>query len=210
MHLERGCILHAQEIAEVYIAAFPESVRFFFKRKKHSRLLTLLTNSFRFILLWGGQALLVRNSQNEVIGYCIYSKKPNPLMNNLWWTTFGTTLRMGASLVVNISPLELMKLAANQLIMITQVKRDWYPPPETGRIVSIAVSPAAQGTGIGTKILAAALDNLDSCSVYLNVRTQNEAGRRMYEGANFQYYGRTRDLLGEWLMMVRPGRDLPS
>lgn len=203
VRLEAGSITNAQEIAQIYQTAFPESVRFFFGSKKPARLNSLLTNSFGLVLLWGGQVLLARNWEHQVVGYCIYSKKPNPIWRNLSWQMLGSTLRMGGSVLISIRPSEVIRLAFNKLIMAVQAKRYWSPPPEKGRIVSIAVSPTVQGSGIGTQLLTAALQKLDKHSVFLNVRTKNQAGRRMYEGANFQYYGQTKDLLGEWLMMVR-------
>ncbi len=202
MCLKHGGVLDAQKIAELYIAAFPESVCFFFDKKEPTKILTLITNSFGLKLLWGGQAILAHDSNNQVVGYCIYSTKPNMSWKNLSLKTLSSTLRMGCLVICSILPSEVIKLAVNQLVMSVDKKRDWRPPPENARIVSIAVSPEMQGLGIGTKLLNAALAALDSHNVFLNVRSKNKAGRKMYENAKFQYYGKTKDLLGEWLMMV--------
>ena len=37
----------------------------------------------------------------------------------------------------------------------------------------------------------------------LNVRADNEPGKRLYASAGFEKYGRKRDLSGTWLMMYR-------
>ncbi len=202
MRLKHGGFLDAKKIAELYIAAFPDSVRFFFKKKAPTKLLILVTNSFGLKLLWGGQAILAQDSNNQVVGYCIYSMKPNMFWKNLSYKTLNSTLRMGCLVICSILPSEVIKLAVNQLVMAVCKKRDWHPPPENARIVSIAVSPEMQGLGIGTKLLNAAVADLHSHNVFLNVRSNNKAGRKMYENVKFQYYGKTKDLLGEWLMMV--------
>lgn len=202
MRLKHGCVLDAQKIAELYIAAFPESVHFFFGEKEPTELLALITNSFGLKLLWGGQAILAQDSNNQVVGYCIYSTKPNVFWKNLSVRTVSLTLRMVCFIARSVLFSEVRKLAVNQLVMAVHKKRDWCPLPENARIVSIAVSPKMQGLGIGTKLLNAALADLDSHNVFLNVRSKNQAGRRMYENAKFQYYGKTKDYLGEWLMMV--------
>ena len=65
------------------------------------------------------------------------------------------------------------------------------PKPEA-TIVSVAVLPGYQGQGVGTLLLSFVLDQLKGQSVGLNVRADNEPGKRLYASAGFEKYGRKR------------------
>ncbi len=202
MVLEKGRVSDSRKIATIYRAAFPESVQFFFAKKSPLRLLDLLELSFRLVFFWGGQALLVKDQQGAVVAYCLFTSRQKPQNRNYW-----ALLTTGIKLIGKICPFEAIRLAFNKLLVFATTKRDKGPTRElvsSAEILSIAVLPSAQGEGIGTQLLHAVLEQLPNEGIALNVRTKNEAARRLYESAGFQVCGSTRDYLGEWLMLIKP------
>jgi ribosomal-protein-alanine N-acetyltransferase len=64
-----------------------------------------------------------------------------------------------------------------------------------GEIANIAVDPAHQGTGLGGRLLDAAVaaaDAQESEAVWLEVRVSNEPARRLYASRGFEPIGRRR------------------
>lgn len=73
------------------------------------------------------------------------------------------------------------------------------------RIISVAVDPACQRAGIGSRLLETALARLRGlrCGcVRLEVRPDNQAARRLYERFGFRRVGEYRDTRGPWEIMV--------
>ena len=63
---------------------------------------------------------------------------------------------------------------------------------DEGEITVAAVAPDARRQGIGRKLLAAGLQELERAgakTVYLEARLSNEGARRLYEGAGFSPVG---------------------
>lgn len=74
------------------------------------------------------------------------------------------------------------------------------------RILSVAVSPAARGRGLATKLMGCALAYFQEKKVpliRLEVRPDNAAARRVYEKLGFVEAGLTRDSQGDWLIMLK-------
>lgn len=198
MHLTTASPSHAKAIAEIYMQAFPESVRLFFPRKPPKRLLALLELAFSVLFCWGVQGVVVQDG-TQIAGYCLYtSVNSGRKVSDLAKAAF-----LVGQMGVRLSPWELGKLLANQSLMTVTVQKSKKVPKPQAAIVSVAVRPAYQGQGLGTLLLTHALDELKGQSVGLNVRAVNAAGRRLYASAGFREYGSRRDLLGKWLMLYR-------
>jgi len=198
-----GGVNDAKYIAMVYLEAFPESIDMFFKQKKHSKLIELLTNAFALVLLTGAQVLVAQEPETQVLGYCIYSR---PMFLS---RRFGIILKnIGAickhliGCLTNINIKELAKLTHNALAMHFHTHMV-HPLPKCGRINSIAVSPAAQGRGIGKELLRRALHELSDIPVFLSVRPNNNTAKHLYLKAGFRPIGTTSDLQGEWVLMLK-------
>ncbi len=199
MRLEKGTIHNSHSIATIYAKAFPDSVRFFFIKKKPERLLELLELTFNLVFLWGGQAVVAKDSQGQLLGYCLYSSAHAP------HRAYGPSIATALKLLFRLSPREAFRLIRNQLLMFFSARRT--TPKQCGaRIISIAINPSFQARGLGTKLLRGALQHLPQETVSLNVRTDNPAGRRLYEKAGFVVCGTRRDLLGRWIMLERRPR----
>jgi ribosomal protein S18 acetylase RimI-like enzyme len=73
------------------------------------------------------------------------------------------------------------------------------------QLLNIAVDPSAQGAGAGTALVSSGLEvmrSLGVTEVRLEVRPWNLGALRLYEKTGWREVGRTRDLEGEWIVMV--------
>ncbi|MGM0420240.1 MAG: GNAT family N-acetyltransferase [Bacillota bacterium] len=72
------------------------------------------------------------------------------------------------------------------------------------QILALAVSPLAQGDGLGSKLTEAGMDYLKDEGVKrvkLEVRPDNPAAKHIYEKYGFKVVGRAKDLHDEWFVM---------
>jgi ribosomal protein S18 acetylase RimI-like enzyme len=71
--------------------------------------------------------------------------------------------------------------------------------------LNVAVDPDLQGRGVATALVQAglaAMRDLGVTEVRLEVRPWNRGALRLYEKTGWREVGRTRDLEGEWIVMV--------
>ncbi|MDI9484116.1 MAG: N-acetyltransferase [Bacillota bacterium] len=202
MYVDRGSPEDAREMAKLYCQAFPESVEFFFGRKSAKLLLDLMELTFRLIFHWGGEALLLKDEGGQAVGYCLYLSAEQARLQRRW----GKALTCLARLAAKVAPSELLRLLHNQLTMARSAESTRKIPKTKAEILSIAISPACQGQGLGTLLLEKVLQRIKNQPVILNVRANNESGKRLYAAAGFSAYGTTKDLLGEWIMLIREPR----
>ncbi len=201
MHVIQGSPKHNREIAELYIAAFPASIKLFFAKKPPRELLGLLELTFRLVFFWGGEAVLAQDEAGRIQGYCLYLKRED-LSTRRQWRKFLSTL---GQMVGKASLGEVGKLLRNQLVIARSTMRTREIPilRTQARVLSIAINPSCQGQGVGTSLLESALQRLEGHSVGLSVRADNPPARRLYAQAGFQEYGTYRDLSGDWIMLVK-------
>ncbi len=102
-----------------------------------------------------------------------------------------------------ISPVRIATILGNKLLFAAysggQLLRG------RAQVLSVAVDPSAQGSGIGRQLVHAGLDLLRRQGVgtlKLEVRPDNEPARRLYSSLGFRETGRSRDSQGEWTVMV--------
>ncbi|HHT41818.1 MAG TPA: GNAT family N-acetyltransferase [Firmicutes bacterium] len=190
---------HAQSIANIYRQAFPESAALFFRRVPETRLIQLLELTFSLLFTMGVQGSLAVDEQGCIAGYCLYSTSSTAETR----PSSGDVLRPLGKMAVLAGPWALLKLLVNEVTMALTARRMKKVPKPEATIVSVAVLPGYQGQGVGTLLLSFVLDQLKGQSVGLNVRADNEPGKRLYASAGFEKYGRKRDLSGTWLMMYR-------
>ncbi|NLM38990.1 MAG: GNAT family N-acetyltransferase [Firmicutes bacterium] len=204
MQLARGELRDVRSMAQVYTAAFPESTAYYFARSSSARLIRVVQYGLEILLLLGAEALVVKKSSGEIAGYCIYSgakSQQKPLA--VWPRVLGRALAAS----VRLRPSELMRLVHSRMIFMHSAKTEHPLPKKAGRILSIAVHPNSQGQGLGTLLLKGALAELEPLPVLLEVRSDNPSAQALYHKSGFYRCGKTKDKLGEWIIMVRPGRD---
>ncbi|NLL44014.1 MAG: GNAT family N-acetyltransferase [Firmicutes bacterium] len=197
MDVKPGSPEDAREMAKLYCQAFPASVEMFFGSKPAKSLLDLIELTFLLVFAWGGQAMLVKDKTMQIHGYCLYLDAHR--RERKWCEAF----RLVARLAARISLTELVRLLRNQLMMNRSALRTKKLPKHKGEIMSIAISPASQGQGLGTKLLQEVLRRLTDQPVILNVRADNEPGKHLYKAAGFSACGTAKDLLGEWIIMIK-------
>lgn len=203
MEVHPGNLSHVEGITQVYLTAFPKSVRFFFPQPVPTRIRRAISNGFALLLLSGGQVVIALNQTGQVVGYCIYAlPSSSSWPKALSWPNLRSTLRLIFSSAILLKPREWWRLAKNKYLFIVKSKLDWKPPTPGGRILSIAVDPRAQGQGVGKKLLKYALAKLKPAPVYLEVRSSNEPAKVLYSQFGFTYYGKTEDSQGLWLKMI--------
>lgn len=199
MHLEKGSPQDARQIAMIFYSAFPESIELFYGSKALTELFDLLELSFKMIFYWGGQALVAKDERGNIVGYCFYRSSHHRPTVKQFVVLLGSALKM----LSKVSFGEACKLAHNKLVMIGSAQRNKKGPKPQAHIVSIAVNPSQQGQGLGKSLLNHTLHQLQGQTVALNVRSTNLAAQHLYAEAGFSEYGKTKDLLGDWLRLLR-------
>jgi len=108
-------------------------------------------------------------------------------------------LRGGFGLRLSAIP----RILANKVLFVRSGGR--YRGKGDAQLLNVAVSPAHQGKGIATALMQAGLQAMRAqglSEVRLEVRPWNENAVRLYRKTGWRAVGRTRDLEGEWLVMV--------
>lgn len=95
------------------------------------------------------------------------------------------------------------RILANKAMFVQSGRR--YRSDGDAQLLNIAVDPAVQGRGIASGLVRAGLRFLQEQGVpevRLEVRPWNTAALRVYRKTGWYEVGRTRDLEGEWVVMV--------
>lgn len=91
----------------------------------------------------------------------------------------------------------------NKLLFVTHGQK--YRTDGDAQLLNIAVDPAHQGRGIARRLVTEGLRVMREQAVpevRLEVRPGNRAALHLYEQTGWREVGRTRDLEGEWVVMV--------
>jgi [ribosomal protein S18]-alanine N-acetyltransferase len=110
-----------------------------------------------------------------------------------------SALRGGFGLRLSAIP----RIIANKALFVRSGGR--YRSKGDAQLLNIAISPDQQGKGIATALVQAGLRAMHEAGVgevRLEVRTRNAAAIRVYRKTGWREVGRTRDMEGEWLVMV--------
>lgn len=73
------------------------------------------------------------------------------------------------------------------------------------QLLNVAVDPGAQGQGLAKQLVLSGMESMRTAGVpeiRLEVRPWNNSAVTVYEKTGWREVGRTRDLEGEWLVMV--------
>lgn len=97
----------------------------------------------------------------------------------------------------------LPRIMLNKLLFVRSGGR--FRHKGDAQLINIAVDPDYQGRGIANRLVREGLAFLASLGieeVRLEVRPWNSGARAVYSATGWREIGRTRDLEGEWLVMV--------
>lgn len=153
----------------------------------------------------------VLERDNEVQGYLV---APANSVGRLWaYALFSGTLFYWAGKwllgMYGVPARAIPGIIRNKLLFMTTEKVH-SPRGRYGRILSLAVDEEARGQGLGKLLLRHGLKHFQEqglAYVKLEVRPDNLPAVRSYCGQGFVSVGRTRDLQGEWLVMLRDLED---
>lgn len=147
---------------------------------------------------------LAAREDGQLVGYAIFVTSLKRVQREairrgavLRWAW--AALRGGFGLRVSAVP----RILLNKLMFLRTGTR--YRSEGDAQLLNIAVDPQAQGRGVATALVEAglfAMRDLGVPEVRLEVRPWNRGAIRLYEKTGWREVGRTRDLEGEWLVMV--------
>lgn len=147
---------------------------------------------------------LAARHDGELVGYAIFVRS----LRRLQWEAIRrgavfrwmwTALRGGFLL----HPAAIARVAYNKFLFLRSGGR--YRSKGDAQLINIAVDAAHRGKGIAKNLVCEGLRVMresDVSEVRLEVRPWNESAVRVYESTGWRTVGRTRDLEGEWLVMV--------
>lgn len=164
----------------------------------------------QFVLIWSFIAkvephgFLAAREDGRIVGYAIFIQS----LRGLQWKAVRSgavfkwiwaALRGG----FDLRPRALLQIAYNKVLFIRGGQK--YRSKGDAQLLNIAVDPSQQGKGIAKRLVSAGLDAMRAAQcpeVRLEVRPWNASAVRVYEQTGWRTVGRTRDLEGEWLVMV--------
>lgn len=188
-------------VADVFIAAFPESVSHTLGDAPVPR--PLLDEAFRVCLDCEPDGFWVAVDDDAVVGYIIAPRA----VDRVWQKAVsgGYVWRWLGGIVsgrYRFSWQTIRQAAGGKLAFWHSQKVAEDVP---ARILSVAVAPAGRGRHVATELVGLACDRfrrLGVSRVRLEVRPDNLPAKRVYERAGFRAIGTTSDAQGEWLIMV--------
>lgn len=192
---------HIEQVADIFCEAFLDSINFFTRVNEDVK--NAIKEMFNLLLLVYGQGFMVAIEENEVCGYIVMVDN----IKKLWFKaiTTGFFLKMAYWLVsrkIVLDGKNLLKIIKNKIFYM---KFEVSTPP-SAQILSIAVAQKYRQMGIGKSLVKAGIDFIDSLCIKrikLEVRPENTAALTTYKRFGFKQIGKTKDLQGNWLIMVR-------
>jgi ribosomal protein S18 acetylase RimI-like enzyme len=189
-------------IAQVLLAAFPESVDHYVGRRVEPR---VIVDVFSICFDAEPEALFVAAADGKIVGYIF---APTRLSRIFRAAIFHGHLAQGLWRWVTgqygIGTRPVFVAARNWISVWNEARKDKLHVD--ARILTIAVDPAYQGRGVGSELMKLGLDYLQSRTVELvrlEVRPDNPAAIHVYQKLGFEIKGRTRDTQGDWLIMIK-------
>ncbi len=188
-------------MAEVFVAAFPESVAHVAGTLRTTR---GLQDMFALVLEAEPEAVQVAEEGGRVAGYVLSPTSTKRLRSVAWWR--GYALRAAWRWLTGQ-----YGVRWRGLITALEGKLAFWRNARVGvrceaRILSMAVHPDFQGRQLGKRLLEAGLAYLEGKQVpaiRLEVRPDNGPARHLYEQAGFEPVGSYADAQGPWLVMIK-------
>ena len=146
---------------------------------------------------------IAAHEDGALVGYAIFvpslkSVQRRAVLSGAVFRWAWNTLRRG-----ELRAHVIFRILRNKALFITSGGR--FRTQGDAQLLNIAVDPLAQGRGIATQLIArglAEMRELHVPEVRLEVRSSNSAAVATYRKTGWREAGRTRDLEGEWLVMV--------
>jgi len=201
MRVIPASLKHIEAVVEIFCAAFEKSINFF--TPINDGLKKAFKHVFALILSVFGEGFMVAIVEDEVCGYIVMADNVKRVWRKALFSGF--LLKMASECISGAFNLKLptiYKIIKNKLFYM----RFELSTDTNAQVLSIAVHPQHQGKGVGKRLLEAGIKYIESRGIRqikLEVRPENIPAVRLYESFGFRPRGKTRDLQGEWLIMVR-------
>lgn len=191
-------------VAEIFHAAFPESVAAIYGPGRSPNL-DLTASLFSVCLRTEPEAFWVACTDGDLAGYIFAPVR----LSRLWQTALlhGDPFRWAWGWLTGQYGLgwRPIRIAlANKLSFFRHAVADEHPTD--ARILSVAVHPRRQGSGIARRLCTLAVERFDRLGVErsrLEVRPGNAAAVHLYTSLGYERGGSMFDSQGEWWVMLR-------
>ncbi|MGB9812629.1 MAG: GNAT family N-acetyltransferase [Thermovenabulum sp.] len=203
MRIRTAVLKDVESIAEVFLKAFEGSIKFFTPitsgiKRAFCALFTLLICTFK-------EGVMVAEEENKIVGYIVMADN----VKRLWKEAFLSGFIF--KFIINyfrgdygVKIKDALRIVFNKLFFL----RFEVNTASSAQLLSIGVLPECHGKGIGKALLEKGMEYIRKKGikrVKLEVRPNNTSAVKLYERFGFKVKGRTRDLQGEWLIMVWEG-----
>jgi [ribosomal protein S18]-alanine N-acetyltransferase len=150
------------------------------------------------------QGFLAARKDGQVVGYAVYVSSLKRMQREAIFR--GAILRWALAALAGGFALRLMaipRILINKIFFVSGAAR--YRRRGDAQLLNIAVEPHNQGMGVASALVRAGLETMRSLGVdevRLEVRPWNGRALALYKKTGWREVGRTRDLEGEWVVMV--------
>lgn len=198
------------QAVEIFQLAFAEEHAARFRGRV---LPTAFVDVWRFLLDAEPQGFLAAREDGRLLGYAIFVRSLRAIQRKA--VLSGAALRWAARALGGAFDLRLRsmwRIVRNKALFLTSERR--YRSIGDAQLLNVAVHPQARGRGVATALVSEGLRLLQTLGVpevRLEVRPWNAAALAVYARTGWREVGRTRDLEGEWVVMVaNPGWPIPA
>jgi len=152
---------------------------------------------------WGAGFLAARDD-GRLVGYALFVPSLRAVQRSAVFSgAVFKWIARGVSGQYDMRPGRLTRTLRNKLYFLFQGHR--FRTHGDAQLLNVAVEPEAQGRGIAKGLINVGLQALHALKVpevRLEVRPSNAAAIALYFKTGWREVGRTRDLEGEWIVMV--------
>jgi len=157
-----------------------------------------------FLQRVAGEGFLAAREEGRLVGYALFVPSLRAVQRRALLS--GEIFKWAARALrghYDLRPARMLRVLRNKIFFVSQGQR--FRTRGDAQLLNIAVDPDAQGRGVAKQLIDAGLTvmrRLNVAEVRLEVRPWNEAAIALYWKTGWREVGRTRDLDGEWIVMV--------
>lgn len=158
---------------------------------------------WRFLHSVAPDGFIAGRDDGKLVGYAIFVPSLKEVQRRavLSGAVFGWSWK--ALLRGEVRPGAISRIIRNKILFVSSGQR--FRTKGDAQLLNIAVDPLAQRRGLAKQLVSggmAAMRSANVPEVRLEVRPWNKAAIAVYEKTGWREAGCTRDLEGEWLVMV--------
>lgn len=200
----------AEEIADIFVSAFPETVSVFYKASSPTGpypagLYTALKDIFNFYIKKEPGGAFAARVEGKIIGYVLAPLDAGKLKHKFISSKeVFSVLKNFMTGKYNLKFSSLLRIFIDKIAFIFHGAKTG--PDIPARILSVAVNPSFQGKGIGKKLTEIGIESLKkrgADKIRLEVRPDNKPAVAVYEKLGFKKVNEYKDTRGVWLVMVK-------